>query len=139
MKHIELFDKFVSYLTPGHLEGLLLFIGSTFIMTGVHIYFLKEWREGLKGVNGYWEGPEILLYICLWLFPPMVSASFFLQLKVDDMVWWVFTACLFFGLTGRWGLEWLLAFKGGSNQVISTTKTETEEKTVTRKEETKES
>jgi hypothetical protein len=133
MKHIELFDKFVSYLTPGHLEGLILFVGSTLIMTWVQIKFSDEWRAGLKGPNGYWEGPEILLYICFWLFPPMVLADIFLQLKASELVWYIFLACIFFGLTGRWGLEWLLAFKSGANQV--TTTTHSEEKTIIKKEE----
>jgi len=128
MNKIELFDKFVSYLTPGHLEGLMLFLISTAIMTGVHIKFLNEWRDGLKGVNGLWEGPEILLYICFWLLSPMILADIFLQLKASDIVWYIFMACIFFGLTGRWGLEWLLAFKGGASQVTSTTTEKTVEK-----------
>jgi len=130
MKALDLVDKYVTYLTPEH----SLFIASTLIMTGVHLFFRKEWTAGLKGVNGLWEGPEIVLYICLWLFPPMISASFFLQLKVEAIVWYVFVACLFFGLTGRFGLEWLLAFKSGASQVTSTISTR-EEKTVTKKEE----
>lgn len=133
---MDIIDKFYSYLTPGHFEGIVLFVASSLIMTFIQIKFSKEWTDGLKGVNKYWEGPEILLYICLWIFPIMVFANMFLQMKADDLVWYTLISFMFFGLTGRWGLEWLLAFKGGATQVTSTSST-TEKKVEIKTEETK--
>lgn len=127
------FDRFISYLTPGHAEGVILFLISSVIMTIVQIYFLKEWTEGLKGINRYWEGPEILLYVAIWMWPPMSFADIFLQLKASDIVWYMWGASLFFGLTGRFGLEWLLAFKSGANQV---TTTEIKKETITKEQQT---
>lgn len=133
---MNFFDRFVSYLTPGHTEGVVLYLLSVIIMTLLQLYFKREWTDGLKGTNGYWEGPEILLYIALWLWPPMLFADIFLQLKASDLVWYMWGAALFFGLTGRFGLEWILAFRSGANQVttIETKKEVTKEQTTTTKE-----
>lgn len=130
---MNIFDKFVTYLTPGHFEGIVLYLISVAILTGVHIRFMKEFTDGLKGVNGLWEGPEILLYICLWIIPAMVFADIFLALHASDIVWYAVMAFAFFGLTGRFGLEWLLAFRSGASQVTSTT-TVVEKKTETTQE-----
>lgn len=126
---MSIIDKFITYLTPGHFEGIVLYLISVAILTGVHIKFYKDFTEGLKGANGFWEGTEILLYICLWIIPAMVFADIFLQLHASDMVWYSMIAFTLLGVLGRWGLEWLLAFKSGASQVTSTTiaekKTET--------------
>ena len=131
---MNLIDKFNSYLTPGHFEGIVLFLLSSLIMTGVHLHLREDLIRGLKGTNGMWEGPEALLYFVLWIFPPVIFAAVFLQLTVPDMVWYVLMAFAVIGLFGRWGLEWLLAFRGGATQVTSTS---TMEKKVEIKEEIK--
>ncbi len=117
-------DKFVTYLTPGHFEGIALYLVSMAIVTATHIYFRKEWSDGLKGVNGLWEGTEILLYICLWIIPAMVFADIFLSLHASEIVWYAMIAFCLLGVLGRWGLEWLLAFRSGASSVTSTTTTE---------------
>ncbi len=132
---MNFFDKFVSYLTPGHLEGLGLFLVSTLIVTLVHIYNKADIIKGLKGANGLWDGPEVLLYFCLWVFPAMMFAELFLQLHAPDLVWYTLIAFVTAGLFGRWGLEWLLAFKSGAGQVTSTI---TEKEKLTEKETIKE-
>lgn len=131
---MTIFDKFYSYLTPGHFEGIVLFLLSSLIITGLHLHLREDLIKGLKGINGMWEGPEALLYFVLWIFPPVIFAAVFLQLAVPDMVWYVLLAFTGAGLFGRWGLEWLLAFRGGATQVTSTS---TMEKKVEIKEEIK--
>lgn len=130
---MTIIDKFITYLTPGHFEGIVLYLISVAILTGVHIRFIKEFTTGLKGTNGFWEGTEILLYICLWIIPAMVFADIFLQLHASDMVWYSMISFTLLGVLGRWGLEWLLAFKSGASQVTSTT-TVVEKKTETQTE-----
>lgn len=130
---MSIIDKFITYLTPGHFEGIVLYLISVAILTGVHIKFYKDFTEGLKGANGFWEGTEILLYICLWIIPAMVFADIFLQLHASDMVWYSMIAFTLLGVLGRWGLEWLLAFKSGASSVTSTT-TVVEKKTETQTE-----
>jgi hypothetical protein len=58
----------------------------------------------------------------------MIFSSGFLQLNYPDIAWYTLIAFMMFGLTGRWGLEWLLAFRGGAAQVTSTTTEKTVEK-----------
>lgn len=102
-------------------------------MTIIHLVFKKEWTAGLKGANGLWEGPEILSYLCFWIFPIMIFSSGFLQVNYPEWAWVLIMGFMLFGLTGRWGLEWLLAFKNNATQVTSyikekeITKTETKD------------
>lgn len=131
---MTLLDKFNSYLTPGRIEGVVLFLLSSLIVTIVHLYLKNDLVKGLKGANGMWDGPEALLYFCLWIFPPMMFAELFLQLHAPDLVWYTLISFVCAGLFGRWGLEWLLAFKGGANQVISTSTSTEEKKTVIKEE-----
>ena len=130
---MNIIDKFVAYLTPGHFEGIALFLWSCLAMTAVQIYYAKEWTAGLRGSNGLREAPEILIYIIVWLLPVVIFAAVFLQLPVPDMVWYTMWVIIGFALFGKWGLEWLLAFKTGASQVTSTTivekKTETTQET----------
>lgn len=130
---MNIVDKFVTYLTPGHFEGIVLYLISVAILTGVHIRFVKDFTAGLKGANGLWEGTEILLYVCLWIIPAMVFADIFLQLHASEIVWYSMIAFTLLGVLGRWGLEWLLAFKSGASSVTSTT-TVVEKKTETQTE-----
>jgi hypothetical protein len=121
-------DKFITYLTPGHFEGIVLFLWSCAAMTGVNIYYSKEWTTGLKGTNKLWEAPEILIYIVVWMMPVIIFAAVFMQLPVPDMVWYTLLLIVVFALVGKWGFEWLLAFKSGASSVTSTA--HTTEKTV---------
>lgn len=126
---MNIIDKFVTYLTPGHFEGIVLFLWSCLVMSVVQIYYAKEWTRGLRGTNGLWEAPEILIYIIVWLLSPVIFAAVFLQLPIPDMVWYTLWTIIGFALFGKWGLEWLLAFRSGASQVTSTTTEKRIEKT----------
>ncbi|MGC3945375.1 MAG: hypothetical protein QM762_12815 [Chryseolinea sp.] len=129
-----LFDRITSQLTPGAFEGDALYLISMLMITIVHFHFRKQWAEGLKGDNGLWEAPEMLLYLCLWLIPSMIYADIFLKRQASDIVWYAVMAFVFYAFTGRFGLNWLLAFRAGASEVKSTT---TEKKTEVREETTK--
>lgn len=121
----KVIDNFIKHLqSAGHFEGMLLYIFGAITITFVHIKYSKEWSEGLKGSNGLWETPEICLYIFTYIYPHMIMADQFLALKASDMAWYFMMGLLAFGLTGRFGLEWLLAFKNGGTK-ITTTENET--------------
>jgi hypothetical protein len=98
-------------------EGIILYICGAITITAVHLYNMKDWRIGLRGENGHWESPEVCVYIFTWIFPHTIMADQFLALQASDWVWWFEMSLLLFGLTGRFGLNWLLAFKSGSNKV----------------------
>lgn len=102
---------FIDKLTPGHFEGLVMYVAGTITITWVHLHHKKEVVLGLKGSNGMWEAPEWIVYIATWIFPHMIMSSGFMNVKFPDWAWWLMTGLVAFGLTGRWGLEWLLAMK----------------------------
>lgn len=120
----KILNDFIKNLTPGHFEGMLLYVFGSISITRVHFVYAKEWTEGLKGDNKLWEAPEIVVYLFCWLYPHVIMASVFLEMKVETYVWYFMGAILLFSLTGRWGFEWLLAWKGRAPESTTTTKTE---------------
>ena len=111
-------ESVISHLLKITPEGMILYLCGAITMTWVQLAHRKEVIIGLKGENGLWEGPEWVLYVCTWLFPHMIMADVFLGLKsATDWPWWLILGLVMYGLTGRFGLQWLLAFKSGSNKV----------------------
>lgn len=118
-KFLEATIQHILTITP---EGMLLYVCGATTMTWVHLHHRKEVIVGLKGENGLWEGPEWVLYVCSWLFPHAIMADLFLGLKsATDWPWWLLISLLMYGLTGRFGLQWLLALKSGSSKVEEST------------------
>lgn len=111
---IETAIKHILSITP---EGMVLYVCGAVTMTWIELANRDELRRGLKGENGLWEAPEWIIYKFGWLFPHMIMADQFLGLKASDFAWWFMLGLLLFALTGRFGLQWLLAFKNGSNKV----------------------
>lgn len=119
-------------ITP---EGMILYVCGAISITWVHLYHKKDVVKGLKGQNGLWEAPEWIIYQFTWLFPHMVMADQFLGLHASDFAWWFMLGLLLFALTGRFGLEWLLAFKSGASKVEESTTTIQQKNTTVTKEE----
>lgn len=114
---IESAIKHLMSVTP---EGMVLYVCGAVTMTWVQLHWKNEVVRGLKGENGLWEAPEWIIYLFTWLFPHMVMADQFLGLKASDFAWWFMIGLLMFALTGRFGLQWLLAFKNGANKIDDT-------------------
>lgn len=90
------------------------FISSVTILV-VQLHYKKEWDKGAIGKNGIWDMPEQLLTKWGWIVPQCFVAAWFVPSvgkNVPDMAWWFVLAITAFGLTGRWGLEWLAKMKG---------------------------
>lgn len=111
---IDLFN----HLLSAHPDGIILYIGGSATLTWVQIAYRAEVTKGLKGTNGLWEAPEWIIYLFSWFFPHMIMADQFLGLKASESAWLFMSALLLFALTGRFGLEWLLAMKTGTPKVI---------------------
>lgn len=127
---MKIFDYLIDHLNQESSEGIILYFFGAITVTIVHLKFASQWVVGLKGDNKLWEAPEIALYLFFWIFPHVVMADAFLKMEPSTECW-VFLGCLLlFSLTGRWGLEWLLAFRGKSSTITSTetTKEVTKEK-----------
>lgn len=115
----DFLDHFLN--SKDHLEGLFLYIFGAITVTIIQIRNEKQFIEGLKGKNKQFEAPEIILYIFCWLFPHMIMADQFLQFHLSIEGWYFMGILLLFGLTGRWGLEWLNSMRTG--KVIEEQKT----------------
>lgn len=111
---INILVDFINHIATEHPEGILLYLFGSVTITWVHLVNRKEVIEGFKGANRMWETPEWTVYIFTFLFPHMIMADQFLGLKASDFAWWFMLSLLLFSLAGRWGLEWLLAFKNGT-------------------------
>ena len=94
-----------------------MYICGSITMTWIQIYHKKDVVEGLKGDNGKWESPEWLVYLASWLFPQMIMASGFMNFTFPIEAWLFMGGLVLFGLTGRWGLEWLLSLRYGNSSV----------------------
>jgi hypothetical protein len=116
----EILTHFLENLTPGHFEGLLLYICGAITITWVQLHFKNQVVEGLKGENGKWEAPEWLVYISAWIFPHMIMANGFLGMSFSLEAWLLIGSLTMFGLTGRWGLEWLYSMKTGNKPTEKT-------------------
>lgn len=104
--------------------GLFLYIMGTITVTIIEIFFFKEFTKGLKGENGEFETPEIIIYLFIWLFPHFLMADAFLSKPLSGYGYMFLGALLLFGLAGRWGLEWLIRMKSVFNGPIITEKKE---------------
>lgn len=90
------------------IEKLIGFI----IMGAVLLYLLyisirkkKDIWEGIKGKDGILELPEIIITICMILYPVIVLADVFLGLHASEAIFWSLDAIIFFALTGRVAMD----------------------------------
>jgi hypothetical protein len=98
-----------------HIEGWILYIAGAITITKVQIRYAKEYVQGLKGPNTLFEAPEILLHLFNFLWPHILMQQFFLVDTPSVYAWMFLAVLVLFGLTGRWGLEWLAAMKNGTS------------------------
>lgn len=114
----KIIEALITHLSDGHhVEGMALTISGYFIVVVVNIYFMKQWTRGLVGSNGRWEQPEVVVYFYMcWLAPGLIIPIVFMEFTPPDYFWYFMGAILLFSLSGRMGLEWLMAkFPGGNN------------------------
>lgn len=75
--------------------------------------------KGLEGVTGNLEGGESVIFLAIWLFPPILfSVAFFkgtekyqLYALAAELI------ILLYAVTGRYIFDWLLAVKTGQGKV----------------------
>ncbi len=128
-------SEFLNALSPGKFEGMILYACGAITSTVLKLHFRKEWSHGLKGDNGRWDAPEILLAIMFAFFDHLFMASMFLGFTMPDVAWIALLLLFLYGFTQRWGLEWLGSFKGNTIIKSSVEKT-TQSQTIKKDEET---
>lgn len=87
--------------------GLILFALSLLYLIWFSIKHGKGVLEGLKGRNGKWDPPEVVVLLWVILFPIMVLADVFLHYEASDNVWYSMDLILLFALSGRVALDWI--------------------------------
>lgn len=109
----KLLNDFIKNLTPGHFEGMFLYLCGAISMTWVQVVNRHEIKEGLKGENKLWESPEWIIYLWSWLFPHVVLAVLFLGYNPPAYFWYFFGIMGMYGLLGKYAFEWILAWRHG--------------------------
>lgn len=113
---MNLIESYFNHLAqnPERIDSLLMWTVCTFICWVVIFFYRKIIITGLSGSNQLFESAEVVIFIMLWLFPPVVFyASFFKD--VPFYVWVFMWAAIGWALTGRFIFDWALAFKNGSS------------------------
>lgn len=128
-KILYVVNDFFDRLEPGHFEGMILYIIGSISVLYLEVKYRKEWAIGLKGENGRWEAPEIVIRFWLLLFPHFIMSSGFLQIKWPTEAWYFMAAVLLFVLLGRERLEKIIhvKFGGSSDKSISNEKSDTKQ------------
>jgi hypothetical protein len=111
-------DQMLKQLESVRLDGMFLYICGVLYYTYLHWKHDAEISKGLKGSNGMWEAPELVVYYWLQSFPFILFGDAFLGLHLSDGMMWVFILILFFAIMGRAGLELILSYKGKLGEKI---------------------
>jgi hypothetical protein len=114
-KIVFVVDDFFNRLEPGHFEGMILYMIGSISVLYLEIKYRHDWATGLKGENGRWEAPEIVIRLWILIFPHFIMSSGFLQINWPTEAWYFMAAVLMFVLLGRERLEKLIQFRLGGN------------------------
>lgn len=120
-------NDFFNRLEPGHFEGMILYIIGSISVLYLEFRHRQDWAIGLKGDNGKWEAPEIVIRIWILIFPHFIMSSGFLQIKWPTEAWYFMIAVLGFVLLGRERLNQLISLRFGGNHLHSEGKPRTNE------------
>lgn len=105
-------DEMIKQLENVRLDGMFLYLCGVLYYTYLHRKHDSEITKGLKGENGLWESPELVIYYWLQAFPFILFGDAFLGLHLSEGMMWIFLLILFFAIMGRAGLELILSYKG---------------------------
>jgi len=101
--------------TVGYILGSLTII----YLIGFSVVHGKGMIDGLKGINGKWDPPEIVIAIVLPIFISALLADIFLSLTASAGVWASFNIVIGFALTGRVSLDFIHKKKGDHKSRLS--------------------
>lgn len=105
-------DEMIRQLESVRLDAFFLYFLGILYYLYLHKKHDGDIIRGLKGENGLWEAPELVIYYWLQSFPFILFGDAFLGLKLSEGMLWIFILILFFAIMGRAGLELILSFKG---------------------------
>lgn len=118
------FNVFESYFyhlakNPERIDALLMWTICTFVAWFVLFRYRKEILKGLEGHNILFEAGEVVSFISLWCFPPILfRIAFFKDSSTTQLyAMWAVLLIMMYQLTGRYIFDWALALKGGLSSV----------------------
>lgn len=81
--------------------GFFYMIGIIAYISFLSIRHKNEFWNAIKGKDGKLEVPELIIAICMIIYPNLILADAFLGLHASDGVFWSIDAIILFALTGR--------------------------------------
>lgn len=81
--------------------GFFYMVGILMYISYLSIKHKNEFWEAIRGTDGKLEVPELIIAICMIIYPNLVLADAFLGLHASDGVFWSLDAIILFALTGR--------------------------------------
>ncbi len=118
-KTVGTISTMIAGLSNAEVIGLFLFLLMNFTLIGALVMFRKDIVAGLKGKDVLFEMPEVIVFIYLYVFPSIFIAACTVPsiVKIDIMGWMFMMLVVLFGLAGRFGLNFLLAFRAGKDHI----------------------
>jgi hypothetical protein len=91
----------ISALPIEKIIGFFYMIGIIGYLSFLSIRHKNEFWEAVRGKDGKLEIPELIIAICMIIYPNLILADAFLGLHASDGVFWSIDAIILFALTGR--------------------------------------
>lgn len=91
--------------------GFFYMVGIIAYISFLSIRHKNEFWNAIKGKDGKLEVPELIIAICMIIYPNLILADAFLGLHASDGVFWSIDAIILFALTGRVAIN---RFGGGA-------------------------
>lgn len=113
---MEILKLTIEHLAKEHLENLVFYFISSLVMIILMIRNDAQIKSGLKGDNGLFEAPEVVIYLWVWLFPQVILSVLFLKFEPQEWFWLFMGICLLFALAGRDGIQMLFNWRGNKKQ-----------------------
>lgn len=105
LSFLEHFSALLSSVSIERLIGFVIMGAVLFYLLYISVRKKKDIWEGIKGKDGVLELPEIIITICMILYPVIVLADVFLDLHATEAVFWSLDAIILFALTGRVAMD----------------------------------
>lgn len=91
--------------------GFFYMLGILAYISYLSIRHKDEFWSAIRGKDGKLEVPELIIAICMIIYPNLILADAFLGLHASDGVFWSIDAIILFALTGRVAIN---KFGGGA-------------------------
>lgn len=115
---MNVFQSYFHHLaeSPERIDSLLMWLACTLVCWFILYKYRKPILKGLEGTNLLFEGGEVVTFISIWLFPPVVLriSMFHEESSTTQMIsLYIVAGIMAYQLTGRYIFDWALAIRSG--------------------------